>query len=158
MAKETFNLQVNGCQQAVSARGDTPLTYLLRNHLGLKGTRFGCGTGDCGACMVLIDGAAEMSCQSPVESIAGKTVDTVEGLVGEEAMSVLLQAILEEQAGQCGYCMSGIIVTATALLRACSEPSEAEIRQALDGHLCRCGSHARIIAAIQRAAKMGVAA
>jgi nicotinate dehydrogenase subunit A len=157
MAKATFHLHVNGQRQAVTASSETPLLYLLRNDLGLKATRFGCGTGDCGACMVLIDGVAEKSCQTPVESVGDKPIETVEGLGKDADLSVLQQAIVDEQAGQCGYCLSGIIMTATALLRACPAPSEAEVRQALDGNLCRCGSHARIVAAVLRAAAMAAA-
>ena len=154
MANLTFQLSVNGHSETVSASPETPLVYLLRNDLGLKGTRFGCGSGDCGACMVLIDGVAEKSCQMPVESIGDRSIETVEGLGNESSLSALQQAILDEQAGQCGYCLSGIIMTGTALLRACPAPSEAEVRAALDANLCRCGSHARIIAAVLGAAKI----
>jgi nicotinate dehydrogenase subunit A len=157
MAKENFHLRVNGRREAVSASGETPLIYLLRNELGLKGTRFGCGSGDCGACMVLLDGIAEKSCQTPVESLGDKAIETIEGLGGETGVSALQQAILDEQAGQCGYCLSGIIVAGSALLRASPTPSEDEVRQALDGNLCRCGSHARIVAAVLRAATMAAA-
>ena len=136
---------------------ETPLLYLLRNDLGLKGTRFGCGTGDCGACMVLIGGVAEKSCQTPVESVGDKPIETVEGLGCEAALSTLQQAILDKQAGQCGYCLSGMVMTGTALLRACPSPSEAAVRAALDGNLCRCGSHARIVAAVLRAAELATA-
>ena len=154
MANLTFQLSVNGHCETVSASPETPLVYLLRNDLGLKGTRFGCGSGDCGACMVLIDGVAQKSCQTPVESIGDRLIETVEGLGNESSLSALQQAILDEQAGQCGYCLSGIIMTGTALLRACPAPSEAEVRAALDANLCRCGSHARIIAAVLGAAKI----
>ena len=157
MAKENFHLRVNGRRKVVSASGEMPLLYLLRNDLGLKGTRFGCGTGDCGACMVLLGGVAEKSCQTPVESVGGKAIETVEGLGGETGLSALQQAILDEQAGQCGYCLSGIIVAGSALLRASPTPSEDDVRRALDGNLCRCGSHARIVAAVLRAATTAAA-
>ena len=157
MAKENFRLRVNGRHEVVSASGETPLLYLLRNDLGLKGTRFGCGSGDCGACMVLLDGVAAKSCQTPVESVGDKAIETVEGLGGEAGLSTLQQAILDEQAGQCGYCLSGIIVAGSALLRASPAPSEDEVRRALDGNLCRCGSHARIVAAVLRVASTAAA-
>src|SRR5262245_47246518 len=110
MAKRTFHLRVNGRQVAVAASGETPLLCLIRNDLGLKGTRFGCGAGDCGACMVLIGGAVEKSCQTLVESVGGKSIETVEGLEEEGRLSRLQQAIIDEQAGQCGYCLSGILM------------------------------------------------
>ncbi len=158
MTKDTFQLRVNGRREIVPASPETPLLYLLRGDLGLKGTRFGCGTGDCGACMVMIDGIAAKACQTPVESAVEKAIETIEGLANEATLSALQQAILHEQAGQCGYCLSGIVMTGTALLRACPAPTEAEVRSALDGNLCRCGSHTRIVAAVLRAAKLLTAA
>ena len=152
MAKEAFHLHVNGREAVVTASGETPLLYLLRNDLKLKGTRFGCGTGDCGSCMVLIGGKPEKSCQVPVESIDSKAIETVEGLAQEGRLSALQKAMLDEQAGQCGYCLSGILMVGTALLRDNRAPSEQEVRQALDGNLCRCGTHSRIISAVLRAA------
>lgn len=152
MSGRDFAFQVNGSRHTVTASGETPLIYVLRNDLGLKGTRFGCGAGDCGACLVLIDGKAEKSCQTPVESIADKAVETLEGLADGDRLSPLQQAILDEQAGQCGYCLAGILIAGTALLRADPSPSEESVRAALDANLCRCGAHARIIAAVLRAA------
>lgn len=154
MAKTTFLLRVNGRDETVTARGETPLIYLLRNDLGLKGTRFGCGGGDCAACLVMIGGRPEKSCQTPIESVEQKSVETVEGLIDGDTLSVLQRAMLDEQAGQCGYCLSGILIAATALLRANPLPSEQDVREALDANLCRCGSHARIIAAVLRAARV----
>jgi nicotinate dehydrogenase subunit A len=154
MAKTTFQLRVNGRDETVTARGETPLIYLLRNDLGLKGTRFGCGGGDCAACLVLIAGRPEKSCQTPIESLGDKGIETVEGLADDDALSALLQAIIDEQAWQCGYCLSGILIAATGLLRANPSPSELDVREALDANLCRCGSHARIIAAVLRAARV----
>jgi nicotinate dehydrogenase subunit A len=152
MESSTFNLDVNGEPKAVTARGETPLIYVLRNDLGLKGTRFGCGSGDCGSCMVLLDGVAEKSCQTPVESVGDRRIETVEILANGTDLSPLQQAILDEQAGQCGYCLSGIIIAGTALLRSCASASELDVRAVLDGNLCRCGSHDRIVRAVLRAA------
>lgn len=149
---ETFRLTVNGTDHVVRARPDTPLLYLLRNELGLKGSRFGCGLGQCGACFVLVDGHPQPSCDLPVWSVAGKAIRTVEGLSAADAPSPLQQAFVDEQAAQCGYCMSGILVSATALLEANPDPDEAAVRQALDRNLCRCGSHPRVVRAVLRAA------
>src|SRR5690606_18345819 len=122
MKLQNFGLSVNGRRREVSASGETPLVYLLRNDLGLKGTRFGCGEGNCGACMVLIGGRAEKSCQTPVESVGEREIETVEGLA-EGELSPVQRAMLDGQAGQCGYCLSGVIVAATALLRTQPAPS-----------------------------------
>jgi nicotinate dehydrogenase subunit A len=149
---ETFTLQVNGAHRAVSAEPDTPLVYLLRNDLGLKGTRFGCGTGHCGACTVLMDGNAVQSCDTPLWSAAGRAITTIEGLGSAAHPHPLQQAFLDEQAAQCGYCISGIVMSAAALLGKNRDPSDAEIAAALDRHLCRCGTHVRILRAIKRAA------
>jgi len=145
-------LTVNGAREAVRAPADTPLLYVLRNDLGLKGTRFGCGSGECGACFVLLDGRAVPACDTPLWSAAGKAITTVEGLAKGETPHPLQRAFLDEQAGQCGYCLSGILMSAAALLRDNPRPTEAEIRAALDRNLCRCGAHNRIVRAIQRAA------
>ena len=126
--------------------------HALRNECGLKGTRFGCGAAQCGACHVLIDGRSQPACDTPLWAVAGKSVTTVEGLVQGEALGVLQQAFVEEQAAQCGYCLSGILITATELLAAQPDPTDAQVRRALDGHLCRCGSHNRIVRAVLRAA------
>jgi nicotinate dehydrogenase subunit A len=134
---------------------DTPLLYVLRDYLGLKGTRFGCGTGDCGACMVLVDGQAKKSCELPVASVGNKTITTIEGLGRLDRLHPLQQAMIELQAGQCGYCLSGIIVTAAELIGKNAEPSRQRIVQALSDapNLCRCGAHARIVKAIEAAWK-----
>ncbi|MGE0257548.1 MAG: (2Fe-2S)-binding protein [Alphaproteobacteria bacterium] len=137
---------------AVTADPDTPLLDVLRNHLGLVGAKFGCGLEQCGCCMVLIEGSPEKSCGKAVSTVAGKQVVTIEGLGTREAPHPLQQAFLDEQAGQCGYCLPGIIVTAKALLDRNPSPSRAEIALALDDNICRCGSHARILRAVERAA------
>jgi nicotinate dehydrogenase subunit A len=145
-------LTVNGRAAIVDVDPTTPLLDVLRNHLDLKGTRYGCGLEQCGTCMVLIDGLAKYSCAREVGSLAGQSVTTIEGLGTPDAPHPLQRAFLEEQAGQCGYCLSGIIISAKALLDRTPRPSRADIVTALDGHLCRCGTHTRIIAAVQKAA------
>ena len=147
-----ISLTVNGSEVAVAADPDTPLLDVLRNHLGLVGAKFGCGLEQCGCCMVLIDGRPEKSCGKPLSAAAGKSVLTIEGLGTPEAPHPLQQAFLDEQAGQCGYCLPGILITAKALLDRNPAPSRAEIAQALDDNICRCGSHARILRAVERAA------
>jgi nicotinate dehydrogenase subunit A len=141
-------LEVNGASRSVEAAPDTPLLYVLRNDLGLVGTRFGCGSGQCGACFVLIDGRAMASCDQPVSFVAGKKVTTIEGLHNEHPVQ---KALVQEQAAQCGYCMSGIVMSAVALLEKSNKPTEQEIRSALDRNLCRCGSHNRVVRAILNA-------
>jgi nicotinate dehydrogenase subunit A len=141
---------LNGQPTEVTANESTPLLYVLRNDLGLVGSRFGCGSGQCGACFVLVDGHAMASCDLPVSFVVNKSVTTVEGLAGKHPVQ---KALLAEQAAQCGYCMSGIIVSAVALLNKNSNPSEGEIRSALDKNLCRCGSHNRVVRAIVRASR-----
>jgi aerobic-type carbon monoxide dehydrogenase small subunit (CoxS/CutS family) len=151
-----YDLIVNGKSVHVVSDGSKPLLDVLRGELGLRGTRFGCGTGQCGACMVLIDGEPSFSCARVIESLAGKIVTTVEGLSSGGVLSPLQQAFLDEQAGQCGYCLSGILISATALLARNQHPSRSEIAAALDRHLCRCGAHNRIMRAVARAgAEMG---
>ena len=145
-------LTVNDKAHPVASDPDTPLLAVLRNALGLKGTRFGCGHEQCGACTVLVDGEPVYSCTRAVGTIAGRAVTTLEGLGTAEAPHPLQEAILAEQAGQCGYCLSGIIVSAKALLDRAPSPSRAEIAAALDPHLCRCGAHNRILRAVERAA------
>jgi aerobic-type carbon monoxide dehydrogenase small subunit (CoxS/CutS family) len=125
---------------------------VLRDELNLRGSKFGCGTEQCGACMVLIDGKPEYSCSRDIATIAGKSVTTIEGLANNGALHPLQQALLDEQAGQCGYCLSGIIISAKALLDRNPAPTRAEIATALDDNICRCGSHNRILRAIERAA------
>ncbi len=144
----SIELTVNGRTVSVTAASDTPLLDVLRNHLDLKGSRYGCGLGQCGSCMVLIDGKAEYSCAREVSSVAGMRVETVESL----AAHPLRQAFLDEQAGQCGYCLSGILMSAKALLDRNPAPSRADIVAALDNHLCRCGAHPRILRAVEKAA------
>jgi len=152
---DRVRLTVNGAECAIEANADTPLLYALRNDLGLKGTRFGCGSGQCGACFVLIDGHPAPACDTPLWSVAGKRVTTVEGLGGTEAVHPLQEAFLAEQAAQCGYCTSGILISAAALLARNPAPSEVEVRAALDRNLCRCGSHNRMVRAVLRAAGEG---
>ena len=149
---QIFELVVNGAAKRIEASAETPLIYVLRTELGLKGTRYGCGLEQCGCCMVLIDGEPVYACTRAVDSAAGCEIVTVEGLGGEAAAHPLQQAFLEEQAGQCGYCLSGILISAKALLDRNPAPDRAEIVRALDGHLCRCGAHQRIIRAVERAA------
>jgi nicotinate dehydrogenase subunit A len=146
-------LKVNGVSHDVVSDPETPLLYVLRNDLKLKGTRFGCGTGLCGACTVIIDAKAVQSCDLPVSAAAGKAVTTIEGLAANGALHPLQQAFLAEQAAQCGYCVSGIIMSAKALLDANPKAGGAEIRAALQGNLCRCGTHHRMLLAIQRVAE-----
>jgi len=148
-----FSFSVNGKIVNVSLENEeTPLLNVLRNELGLMGTRFGCGLEQCGCCMVLIDGAPEKCCTKPVWSVAGKQIVTVEGLGSAEHPHPLQKAFLDEQAGQCGYCLGGILISAKALLDKNPRPTRAQIAQALDDNICRCGSHNRIMRAVERAA------
>ena len=146
-------LNVNGAQHAVEAAEDTPLVYALRNQLGLKGTRYGCGPDQCGACYSLLDDRAVPACDTPLWAAAGKRITTVEGLGTPERPHALQRAFIVEQAAQCGYCSSGILVTCAALLARNPDPSDVEVRAALDRHLCRCGTHNRIVRAVLRAAR-----
>ena len=156
-------LMVNGEMRSVQASPDTPLLYVLRNELQLTGPRFGCGLAQCGSCSVLIDGVEKRSCVTPVSAAAGKSITTLEGLpiwyAALRRLSVVpelhpvQQAMVEEQAPQCGYCYSGMVIKAAELLAANPDPSEAEIVEAMNGHLCRCGTYPRIVAAIRRAAE-----
>ena len=148
-----ITLTVNGRNHAVAAEPETALLYVLRNDLKLKGARFGCGMGQCGACTVLVDGKPVQSCDLPLSAAAGKSITTVEGLARNGELHPLQRAFIEEQAAQCGYCATGIIMSAKALLDANPRPTEPEIRAALKGNLCRCGTHHRILRAIQRAAR-----
>jgi nicotinate dehydrogenase subunit A len=147
-----MKLDVNGRQVEVQAAPDTPLLYVLRNDLGLVGSRYGCGSGQCGACFVLVDGRPMASCDLPISFLENKTVITVEGLGANGELHRVQKALLAEQAAQCGYCMSGIAISAAALLAENASPTEEEIRKALDKHLCRCGSHNRVVRAVQKAA------
>ena len=145
-------LRVNGTTRTLAVDADTPLLYVLRNDLELNGPKFGCGLAQCGACTVLIDGKPVRSCVTPVSAVKGP-VTTIEGLGTPERLHPLQRAFIEEQACQCGYCGNGMVMSAKALLDRNPRPSEAQIREALDGHLCRCASHNRIVRAVQRAAK-----
>lgn len=144
-----ITLTVNGTAHRLEADPETPLLYILRNDLGLVATRYGCGVGSCGSCTVMIGARAMRSCITPLGAVDGP-VTTVEGLGGAHPLQA---ALLDEQAGQCGYCLSGMIMSAKALLDATPAPSETEIRQALDANICRCGSHPRILRAIRRVAQ-----
>lgn len=148
-----LTLNVNGKTRAVEAEAETPLLYALRNDLGLVGTRYGCGLGQCGACTVIIDGKAVQSCDVPVSAVVGKNITTIEALGTDDALHPLQRAFIAEQAAQCGYCASGILMSAKALLDVNPDPDDAAIRAALDGNLCRCGTHSRILRAIKRAAR-----
>ena len=150
---ETFKLRVNGRDCEVRAEANTPLLYILRNDLKLKGTRFGCGEGQCGACNVLFDGNAVQSCATPLWSAAGHDITTIEGIGGESGLHPVQQAFIDEQAIQCGYCIDGIIISAVALLKREKDPSDAQIAAALERNLCRCGTHIRIFRAIRSAAR-----
>lgn len=150
----TVHFELNGRPCTMAGPASMPLLYALRER-GLYGSRMGCGAGQCGACHVLIDGRSRPACDTPLQSIDGGRVTTVEGLASGDQASALQQAFLEEQAAQCGYCLSGILISATELLRRQPQPSAQEVRQALDGHLCRCGSHQRIVRAVLRAAASG---
>jgi nicotinate dehydrogenase subunit A len=147
------SLSVNGHTHDVVVDPDTPLLYVLRDELGLKGPRFGCGLGQCGACTVIIDGAAVRSCVYPASSAQGHQITTLEGLGTSARPNPLQKAFIDEQAVQCGYCINGMIMTAQALLHSNPHPSEEQIKQALAANLCRCGTHMRIVRAIQRASK-----
>jgi len=149
---ESIALDVNGRVRLVEVEPDTPLLLVLRNDLGLTAAKFGCGLEQCGACKVIVDGEAVYSCRQPAAAFAGRSVTTLEGIGTADDLHRLQRAFLEEQAAQCGYCIPGILMAAKALLDRNPEPSEAEIRGALEGHLCRCGSHARIVSAVKRAA------
>ena len=149
---------VNGTDRVIQCEPDAPLLDVLRQDLGLSGSRFGCGVGLCGACFVLVGGRARSSCDFPAWAAEGQDITTVEGLLYDGTMHPVQQAVVDEQAAQCGYCTSGMIMTAVALLRANPAPTEAEVRSALDGNLCRCGSHQRIVRAVLRAATRNAAA
>src|SRR5580693_7047263 len=152
MMETEFRLTVNGVERSVTCEPDAPLLDVLRHDLGLAGPRFGCGVGLCGACLVLIEGRARASCDLPVSAVGGR-VTTVEGLAGDGGrLHPVQQAFIDEQAAQCGYCTSGMVMAAAGLLRDRPAPAEREVREALDGNLCRCGTHGRIIRAVQKAA------
>jgi nicotinate dehydrogenase subunit A len=148
-----FTLRVNGTARSVRVEPATPLLYILRNDLKLSGAKFGCGQAQCGACSVLVDGIERRSCVYPVSAVGKRSITTLEGLGTVQGPSALQRAFIDEQACQCGYCSSGMIMAAQALLTRNPKPSESEVKQALDGHLCRCGAHNRIVRAVLRASK-----
>ncbi len=145
-------LSINGKTQQLDVEPDTPLLYVLRDDLELRGAKFGCGLGQCGACTVIVDGKAERSCSIAVSKVAGKKITTLEGLGSSAKPHPIQKAFIDEGAAQCGYCINGMIMTSKALLDRTPHPSEKQIRQALAGNLCRCGTHPRIIRAVKRAA------
>ncbi len=149
---EAIHFNLNGVATTICLPPDTALLTALRGPLGLPGARFGCGTGHCGACTVLLDGRAVTSCDLPLSALAGKTVTTIEGLGSPRAPHPLQTAFIAEQAMQCGYCVSGVLISAAALLAENPHPTEAEVRLALDRNLCRCGAHNRMVQAVLRAA------
>jgi nicotinate dehydrogenase subunit A len=148
-----INLNVNGVSRSVLAEADTPLLYVLRNDFELNGAKFGCGLSQCGACTVLIDGKAVRSCVTPIGALEKSEITTIEGLGSIEKPHALQQAFIEEQAAQCGYCISGMIMSAKELLDREPRPNEADVRAALASNLCRCGTHNRIVRAVLRAAQ-----
>lgn len=149
----TVALHINGAAHTVTGDEDTPLLHVLRNMLDLKASRFGCGLEQCGACMVLVDGKPSYACTLPLWQCADKSIETAEGLVAGAAPHPLVNAFLTEQAGQCGYCLSGILMSAKALLAKTPTPQRAEIIAALEPHLCRCGAQPRMVQAVERAAR-----
>ncbi|HKF40377.1 MAG TPA: (2Fe-2S)-binding protein [Candidatus Acidoferrum sp.] len=151
----TLSLRVNGKGYEVRAEPDAVLLWVLREQLDLTGTKYGCGEGQCGACTVLIDGRAHRSCMTPIATLAGKAIVTIEGLATEERLHPVQQAFLDEGAMQCAYCTPGMIMSAVSLLNNKPNPSEAEIVQGMQGNICRCGTHPRIVAAIRKASATG---
>ena len=145
-------LTVNGSEHSIGADPDTPLLYVLRDDLALNGAKFGCGLGQCGACTVLVDGAAVFSCLTPIALLAGRRITTIEGLGTPESPGRVQRAFLAEQAAQCGYCTAGMVMRAEALLSRTPNPTEQQIRDAMNPNLCRCGTQMRILAAVRRAA------
>ena len=163
MSQTRWSLKVNGQQHDVDAAGDTPLLYVLQNDLQLKGPRFGCGLAQCGSCSVLLDDREVRACITPVSAVAGRSITTLEGIPAWYAkhkglrrappLHPVQQALIDEQAPQCGYCMNGMVVKAAELLASKPDPSEADIRTAMNGHLCRCGTYPSILRAIRKAAQ-----
>lgn len=150
----SYKLTVNHTIRVVDTSADIPLLYALRDELGLNGPRFGCGLGQCGACAVLIDGSPVRSCLLPISSLGGKSIITLEGLSEEHVLHPVQQAFIDEQAMQCGYCANGMIMATVSLLNDNPRPSRKDIVNALDTYICRCGTHTRIIKAVQRAAEL----
>ncbi|MGX1097932.1 (2Fe-2S)-binding protein [Amorphus sp. MBR-141] len=151
-AVEAVGLTLNGVDVEVRVDADTPLLYVLRGMLGARGARYGCGAGLCGACTVVIDGKAEFSCDVPVSVAAGRRIETIEGLAAQEPRHPLIEEVIGRQAVQCGYCLPGIVMASKAFLDRTPRPSRKEIAEALDGNLCRCGTHHRILDAVESAA------
>ena len=151
MALKEVELLVNGERRQIAAEGDTPLLYALRNDLKYNGAKFGCGLAQCGACTVLIDGQPVRSCVTPIAGLAGRQITTLEGLGTREKPHPVQRAFIELQAAQCGYCVTGMVMTGAALLARTPAPTRAEAQQALAGNLCRCGTHQRILRAVLRA-------
>ena len=159
---DDLTITVNGERRTVTSAPDTPLLYVLTDELALQGPRFGCGLGQCGSCSVLVDGVELRSCQTRLSAVAGKSVTTLEGLPAwyaahrklpsAPALHPIQQALIDEQALQCGYCFNGMIIKASELLAKSPHPTDAQIRRAMNGHLCRCGTYPRVVKAIQRAA------
>lgn len=149
----SFKFAVNGQTRSIQSDPETPLLTVLRDTLGLTGSKYGCGEGQCGACTVLLDGAPRRSCVLPVSAAAGKSITTIEGLEQSGRLHPVQQAFLDAEAFQCAYCTSGMIMSCVALLKQRANPTPAEIAQALEGNICRCGTHPRIVEAVQRAAK-----
>ena len=147
-------ITVNGKSHAVRAAPETPLLYVLRNDLGLNGPQFGCGLEQCGACSVLLGAKAVATCRLPISDVGNAAITTLEGLSQEGELHPVQRAFIEQQAAQCGYCINGMVIAAAALLWKNPRPTDEQARAALDGHLCRCGSHLRILRAIQRAAEL----
>jgi nicotinate dehydrogenase subunit A len=146
-----ISLKVNGRSQAIEAEADMPLLYALRNDLRLNGPKFGCGLAQCGACTVILDGNAIRSCVTPISAVQNKSVTTLEGLGSTKKMHKIQQAFVDEQAAQCGYCINGMIMSSKALLDKNPKPTDSQIKEALAGNLCRCGTHIRILRAVKRA-------
>jgi nicotinate dehydrogenase subunit A len=149
-----MELRINGQQRHVDADPDTALLWVLRDELGLTGTKYGCGLEQCGACAVLCDGRAVLSCATPVEAFVGRELRTIEGVGTDGALHALQQAFVTEQAAQCGYCVPGILIALVALFERTRTPSDAEVTATLTDHLCRCGAHPRMLRAVHRAARM----
>jgi nicotinate dehydrogenase subunit A len=155
MTMKTLRVRVNGKRETVRCDESTPLLYVLRNDLSLNGPKFGCGLGQCGACTVLLDGQPARSCVIPISALGDRAVTTLDGLAKGDKQHPLQRAFIDAQAAQCGYCTNGMIMSAKALLERNKKPTDADIKEALNGHLCRCGSHNRIVAAVRRASESG---
>ena len=154
MSHSSLTLQINGRTERLAVDSAAPLLNVLRNDLGLNGPKYGCGLGECGACTVLVDGVAARSCAMPVGGVAGREITTLEGLASGGVLHPVQQAFIDTQAAQCGYCLNGMIMATVALLQRTPNPSDAQVRAALSHHLCRCGTHLEILAAVQRAAQL----